>query len=300
MKKSRKWGFCLMIKAVFFGTGPVAAASLEALAADFEIELVITKARIRSRDAAPVEDLASEKNLPIKFANNQTELDDLVTKTSFQSKTGIVVDYGVIMSAAVINTFPLGIINSHFSKLPQWRGADPITFAILSGQKSTAVSLMLIEPTLDTGKLIAQKSLLIAPDETTPSLTTKLIQLSNKLLQNYIPRYAAGEIQPRRQPHVNRDVSYSRKLTKADGQLDPATMTAVDCERKVRAFLDFPRTRISFHGTEIIVTKAHIESEPSNQSVKCADQKYLVIDELISPTSGKKMKTADYLNGLRF
>jgi methionyl-tRNA formyltransferase len=292
-----------MIKIVFFGTGPVAAKSLEALIGHFEIEFVITKPRRNKRDKAPVEDLATNEKITLKFVSNKSELDELVKNTEIYSKIGILVDFGIIVSQKVIDAFELGIVNSHFSKLPQWRGADPITFSILSGQKSTAVSLMLVEPTLDTGKIIAQKSIPIADEETTPSLTEKLVALSNELLLECVPKYISGEIKPRQQPHVECDVSYSRKLTKSDGNLDPSQMTATECERKVRAYLGFPKTRLQFLGREVIITKAkaldNFDGDNWSDLVKCADNSALQIIEIISPTSGKRMKTTDYLRGLK-
>jgi methionyl-tRNA formyltransferase len=291
-----------MNKIVFFGTGPVAAASLEALNKNFEIEFVITKARKHHRDPALVEDLATKHNLPLKFASNKTELDDLIVTAEITSRMGVIVDYGVIVSQEVINKFPLGIVNSHFSLLPEWRGADPITFAILSGQPTTGVSLMVIEPTLDTGKIITQESLAIALNDTTPTLTEKLVTLSSELLREYLPQYIDGKITPRPQLHPE-DATYSRKLIKADGNLDPNQITATECERKIRAFIEFPKTRLNFRGQEVIVTAAKVLPDFAGDDwpdvVKCADNTFLQIQEVINPKSGKQMKTADYLRGLR-
>jgi len=287
---------------VFLGTGPVAAESLESLIENFDIEFVITKARKHARDSAPVEDLAAQHNLPIKFASTKDELNNLFIETQIQSRLGIVVDYGVIISQQVIDTFPLGIINSHFSLLPEWRGADPITFAILGGQKKTGVSLMLIDPTLDTGKIIVQKSLPIAPDDTTPTLTNKLVELSNQLLAEYIPLYMDDQAKPRRQSHPDR-ATYSRLITKADGHLDPTTMTADECERRIRAFTGWPKTRLAFLDQEVIITKAKVLPDFAGDNwpdvVPCANNTFLQIVELVNPKSGRTMKTADYLRGIK-
>jgi methionyl-tRNA formyltransferase len=250
-----------------------------------------------------VEEFAQAKNLPILFANTRAEIDNAIRQNSPKSRLGVVVDYGVIISQESIDYFPLGIVNSHFSRLPQWRGADPITFAVLSGQSSTAVSLMLIEPELDAGKIIVQKSLKINSDETTPSLTEKLVNLSNKLLVEYIPKYAHGKIRPRRQSHVERDVSYSRKITKEDGNLDPTTLEAIECERKIRAFIDWPKSRLPFRGQSTIITKAKsLDYNPGDNwpdVVICTNDTALQIIELINPKSGKTMLVKDYLNGLK-
>src|SRR5438045_3687175 len=135
----------------FFGSGPVAADSLIFLAEYFEIEVVVTKpVPAHHKVKAPVEEVARAKNLKLLFANNRSGLDKLIQEKPFKSELGIIVDFGVIVSQKVIDAFKLGIINSHFSLLPRWRGADPITFAILEGDAKTGVSLMLIDEQLDT------------------------------------------------------------------------------------------------------------------------------------------------------
>jgi methionyl-tRNA formyltransferase len=280
----------------FFGSGPVAAASLESLVDHFKIEIVITKAvPAHHKGVAPVEELAKKRNLPLLFANTKKELDTLVAGLSFKSPVGVIVDYGVIVSQEVIDRFPLGIVNSHFSLLPEWRGADPITFSILSGQEKTGVSLMVIEPTLDTGKLITQKVLPISPDDTTPTLTDKLVAFSNNLLVEYLPRYIEGEIVPKNQPHPDR-VTFSRKLTKDDSILD-FKKPAVQLEREVRAFTGWPKSRATLLGQEVIVTKAHVGKVAETKlDILCGDGQYLSIDELIGP-SGRKMDAKSFLNG---
>lgn len=284
------------ISIVFFGSGPVAAKSLKFLSKHFVIEAVITKAvPSHHKGIAPVEALANDLHLPLLFASSKTELDTLMAQNSFQSELGIIIDYGVIVSQDVISRFSHGIVNSHFSLLPQWRGADPITFSILSGQPNTGVSLMLIEPSLDTGKLITQKSLKIKPSDTTPSLTDRLIKLSNELIVEYIPSYLLGNIKPRRQPHPDR-ATYSRKLTKSDGVIDWHKPTD-QIEREVRAYSDWPRSYTTFGKHKIIITKAHIEqTKKTPLHILCGDGAYIAIDELIAP-SGKKMDSGSFIRG---
>lgn len=293
---------------VFFGTGPVAAASLACLADHFDIEVIITKAAPgHHREAAPVETLARDRNLTTYFANTKTELDELISALDMRSRLGIIVDYGVIVSQATIDAFPLGIINSHFSLLPRWRGADPISFSILSGDAKTGVSLMLIEPTLDTGKLLVQKSLPIEPTDTTPLLTDKLVALSNELLVTYIPLHLAGKTKPRSQPHPDR-ATFSRKLTKADSVLD-WRKPAVELDREIRAFAGWPRSRTTLAGKDVIITKAH--AVPSNFSdqpgdieiikdagtfiINCADGSLCI--ENLQPAGKKEMTAAAFLAG---
>jgi len=281
---------------VFFGSGPVAASSLEFLAQHFAIETVVTKAKAPyHKHPAPVEELAKRLNLPIQYANNRQELDNIFSQHSFSSRLGIVVDYGVIISEQVIKSFELGIVNSHFSILPQWRGADPITFSILSGQEKTGVSLMVIDQYLDTGKLIIQKELDINHDETVISLTHRLIRLSNDLLLDYIPAYFDGQISLFEQPNQNL-ATYSRKISKEDGFID-STKPAEQIERQIRAFLGWPGSKIAHKGKNIIIKKAHVADKAETKlDIPCSDGKYLSIDELVAP-SGKKMSPIAFLNG---
>ncbi|MBX6334887.1 methionyl-tRNA formyltransferase [Candidatus Saccharibacteria bacterium] len=242
---------------VFFGSGPVAAKSLELLAENFVIEAVITKPRpAHHKGETPVLDVAARLDIPIKTVSNKKELDVLFENKPFTSTVGVLVDFGIIISQKVIDYFPLGIVNSHFSILPEWRGADPITFAILSGQKKTGVSLMLLVEAMDEGPLLAYAEYDIDENETTITLTENLIQLSNSLLSDKLPQYIEGEIRPVPQSVTGRDVSYSRKLTKQDGVINWSKSAEV-LSREVRAFSAWPKSRTVLTGKDVIITKAH-------------------------------------------
>src|SRR5690349_4191168 len=127
----------------FFGSGPVAAESLRLLAQSFTIEAVITKPRpAHHKGSVPVLELAEKLQIPVRTASTKSELDALFDSRPVKSRVAILIDFGIIVSQQVIDYFEYGIINSHFSLLPEWRGADPITFSILSGQPRTGISLM--------------------------------------------------------------------------------------------------------------------------------------------------------------
>lgn len=289
---------------VFFGSGPVAAASLEKLARQFTIEAVITKPQpAHHRAPFPVLEVAKKLSLKTLTPSNKQELSALFATKPVTSRLGVVIDYGFIINQDVIDYFPLGIINSHFSLLPEWRGADPISFAILSGQPKTGVSLMVIDAGLDTGKLIAYKSLPIAPDDTTPSLTDKLVDLSAALLTEYVPRYERGEVQPKQQPHPDR-ATYSRKLTKEDGVID-WQKPAEQIEREIRAFIEWPKSRTIIAGREVIVTKASVIKETLAPGVAKVENKQLIVGtgneslliERLKPAGKQEMTTEAFLAG---
>lgn len=284
---------------VFFGSGPVAAESLRLLQKHCEIEAIITK-------PATVRDMATvAQNTCVHSVNTKAELDDLITSQVFQSRLGVLIDFGIIVSQKVINYFEKGIINSHFSLLPEWRGADPISFSILSGQEKTGVSLMMIDVGMDTGKILTQKSLAIEKDDTTPQLTQKLIALSDQLLKEHIPRYLSGEIVPRSQPHPDR-ATYSRKLTKEDGVLD-FTKPAEILEREIRAFADWPKSRTEIAGKDVVILKASVDPsrsgtpgeifKTSDKQIGIATGSGALIIESLKPAGKKEMPASAFLAG---
>lgn len=241
---------------VFLGSGPVAAESLRLLRQHTAVEAVITKSSTEAmlRAAAPDE-------VPVYTANNRRELDALLAEHTFTSPVGVVIDYGVIISKQSIDRFPMGILNSHFSLLPEWRGADPITFSILSGQPETGVSLMLIDEGLDTGNLLAQAIHKLTDDVMAPDLTHDLIELSDKMIQEILPIYISGDIQPVDQVSASiaptKIPTHSRKLTKLDGILDP-NKPASELSREVRAFIEWPRTRTTIADKDVVITSTYV------------------------------------------
>lgn len=281
----------------FFGSGPVAAKSLSLLVQEFDIEAVITKPKPpHHRGEVPVIELANKLKLPVFTAANKKELDELFDTKPVTSQLAILIDFGIIISQKVIDYFPLGIINSHFSILPQWRGADPITFAVLSGQENTGVSLMLLVEAMDEGPLLAFGEYELPADITTSQLTDELIKLSHGLLVETVPHYLNGELQAAPQSMTKREVSYSRKLTKADGNIDFGK-PAKQLEREVRAYLGWPKSRVKIHGNDVIITKARVvKNKIDGQLVMKCTFGYLEIQELIAP-SGRTMSGADFLRG---
>ena len=244
---------------VFFGTGPVAARSLELLSEWATIEAVVTKPKPAHHKASfPVLEAAEKLGLKILPVTDKKSLNELFASKPVTSRAGVLVDFGIIVSQEVIDYFPLGIINSHFSILPEWRGADPITFSILSGQELTGVSIMLLVAGLDEGPLLGYGEQPLDGTETTPILTEKLILLSDALLKNDLPPHFADETKGGApQSITGRVESYSRKLTKDDSILD-FSKPAAQLEREVRAFIDWPKSRATIGNKEVIVTKAHV------------------------------------------
>lgn len=289
---------------VFFGSGPVAAKSLELLAQDFSIEAVVTKPKPEHhRGNFPVIDMAEKLDLPISTVSKRVDLSELIATKPFQSKLGVLIDFGIIVGQDAIDYFPLGIINSHFSVLPEWRGADPITFAILSGQPTTGVSLMLIDHGMDTGKILKTKSIKVDPSDTSTSLTDKLITLSNEMLVENLPEYISATLKPREQSHPDR-ATYSRKLTKEDGIIDWGKSSDV-IEREIRAFIEWPKSSTQLADKDVTITASHtveksgtfgnVEVQGKEIIVYCGKDA-LVIDKL-KPAGKNEMTAEAFLAG---
>ena len=291
---------------VFFGSGPVAAKSLELLGDNFTIEAVITKPRApHHKGIVPVLDVADKLRMPVITASNKLELEDVLKNSNLKSKLGILIDFGIIISKSTIDHFSHGIINSHFSLLPKLRGADPITFAILNGDEKTGVSLMMIDEGMDTGKLITQKTFKLNSTITTPELTRELIFLSNQLLLDYIPKYLAGSIKPRSQPHPQR-ATYSRKLTKQDGVID-LNKSAIQIEREIRAFIGWPGSRTKLNNVDVIITQASANSFYLNQGdIKTNKDTHTILVGCgvgclevlrLKPVGKKEMSSREFISG---
>jgi methionyl-tRNA formyltransferase len=289
---------------VFLGSGPVAAKSLELLSASFTVEAIITK-------PATTHDMQlANGTVPVYAVNDRHELDLLFADTKFKSSLAILIDFGIIISQTVIDYFPLGIINSHFSLLPEWRGADPITFAILSGQKQTGVSLMLLDEHMDEGLLLAQSVCDIPSDVTTPSLTSKLIQISDSMLKATVPLYLRHEVVPISQDQVNivgnKLPSYSHKLTKDDGIID-WTKSAAQLEREIRAFSEWPRSHTTLANREVIIINATVSNMTGKPGAVFVNNKQLLIHcgqgsldiQRLKPAGKAEMSIAAFLAGYR-
>jgi methionyl-tRNA formyltransferase len=297
---------------VFFGSGSVAAKSLELLSRDFEIEAVVTKPRpAHHKGDFPVLDVAMSLGLKILTVTDKKSLDELFAAQPVQSLLGILVDFGIMVSQDVIDYFPQGIVNGHFSLLPEWRGADPITFSILSGQKQTGISLMLVTAGLDEGPLLAQATFDISPGMTTPELTAGLIELNYLALRQVLPLYIEDKIEaiPQEASTIasSKTPTYSRKLTKEDGIIDWQKPAEV-IEREIRAFIEWPKSRTHFNSLEVIVTKASVTSG-TNKKVGTADVldkklvvycgKDVLVIENIKPAGKKEMAGKAFLAGYK-
>lgn len=177
----------------------------------------------------------------------------------------VVVAYGLLLPSWLLDWPRLGAINVHASLLPRWRGAAPIQAAILAGDAETGVSIMQMDPGLDTGPVYCRRSLAIGPEENAGRLHDRLAQLGGESLQDSLREILTGALSP--VPQDDAGVTYAPKIKKADGLLDWA-QSAKELGRRVRAFNPWPVSEtVSADGTRIRIWEAVALEEACAQPV---------------------------------
>jgi methionyl-tRNA formyltransferase len=167
----------------------------------------------------------------------------------------VVVAYGQILPPSILALPALGCFNIHASLLPRWRGAAPIQRALLAGDTTTGVTIMRMEAGLDTGPMLATRTLEIAPRETAGSLHDRLAMLGAALICEALDAVAAGDAEGRPQPHQG--VTYAEKINKAEALID-WTEAAGAIDRRVRAFNPWPIAETRLNGAQLRIWEAEL------------------------------------------
>lgn len=185
-----------------------------------------------------------------------------------RSDVAVVVAYGKILPSSFLSAPKHGCINVHLSLLPKYRGAAPVSWAIINGETETGVTTMLMDEGLDTGDILLQRGVKIYPDETAPELTERLAWLGAELLGETLQKLE--EI--RRTPQREEDASRAPILKKEDGKID-WTLSAVEIERRVRGLQPWPGAYSFLHGRKLSIWQA----KPSD-----VDEKHGIPGEIIA------------------
>ncbi len=286
---------------IFFGTETFSVPTLNSLLDNgFNIVAIVTKpdtrkGRGKKSFVHPIKQIGLEHNIPVLQPLKLSEITEEIT--SLRPEAGVLVAYGKIIPERTINLFePIGIINLHPSSLPKYRGPSPIESTILAGDTTTALSIMKLDPGMDTGPIFAQKPLALTGHETRPELYTLLAVEGARTLIETLPSILDGSL--RATPQKINDVSVTSLIHKDDGILTPSNDTADVCEKKIRAFLEYPKTRLNIFNHDVIITSAKVANNENDGTlvIECAGNSWLEITSLIAP-SGKRMSGADFLRG---
>lgn len=226
------------MKVVFMGTPDFAKKSLEAIYnAGHEILGVVTnpdkpKGRGMKMVASPVKEFAMEKGLkiyqPLKVKNNEEFIKEI---KALDPDVICVVAYGKILPKEVLDIPKLGCINVHGSLLPKYRGAAPIQWAVLNGDKTTGITTMYMDVGMDTGDMILKEEVEIGEDETTGELWDRLSEIGGKLLVDTLKRVEAGTAPREKQ---GEDFTLAPMLNKEMAKIDWENKTAQEIKNLVR------------------------------------------------------------------
>ena len=303
----------MSIRVVFMGSPDFALPGLSALAAarTYQVVGVITQpdrasGRGRELKSPPVKNLALELDIPIMQPEKLRTPESMQQLSVWNPDLIIVAAFGQILKKDVLDLPRYGCINVHASLLPRWRGAAPINAAILAGDEETGVTIMQMDVGLDTGPMLAKKSIRLNPDDTTGSALQALSTLGADLLLETLPEYLSGNLKPVPQPAEG--ATYAPMLKKEDGLLD-FTRPAIELERRVRAMNPWPGAWFEWNGNPLKVLRASvisgekgllngnrftIEGRPAIMSADDA----LALDE-VQPAGKKIMSGKSFLAGAR-
>lgn len=290
-------------KLVFFGTELFSVPTLEALIKhtnEYEIAAIVTKPdAVRGRGKKifvhPVKQIGIDYGIPVLQPAKLGDLEE--TLRDLRADAAVLVSYGKIIPKRILSVFePLGVINIHPSRLPEFRGPSPIEAAIIAGKKETAISIMKLDEGMDTGSIYIQEPVTLTGTETKPELAERLANIGATTLIRVLPDILTGTLTPK--PQENTVVSVTSLISKSDGVLDPTTDSATVLERKIRAYQGYPKPHLSLFGNDVIVTSATVVANNATDKliIPCADETYLEITELVAP-SGRAMRGIDFLHG---
>lgn len=258
------------MKIVYMGTPDFAVAPLEALIqAGHQISAVVTqpdkqKGRGKEVQMTPVKECALKYGIPVFQPVKIKEKEAVEKLREYPADLFVIAAFGQILSEEILNMPRFGCINIHASLLPAYRGAAPIQWVILNGEKKTGVTIMQMEKGLDTGDMLLKAEVNIDPGETGESLHDKLMEIGAKLIVEAIPKLERGELVPEKQDDSLS--SYAPRLTKAMGLID-WKKDAIEIERLIRGLNSWPSAYTCYHGKTLKIWEAEvILAEPERDS----------------------------------
>jgi methionyl-tRNA formyltransferase len=295
------------MRIVFFGTPAFAVPTLRALLRSGEevIAVVTQPDKRRGRDRlpspSPVKDLASQSHCMVlqpatlKESLFPEELQDL------NPEIIVVVAYGKILPPMILNLPPRGCINVHASLLPKYRGAAPVQWAIINGEKITGVTTMYMDMGLDTGDVLLQEETAIEEDDNAETLGRRLAELGASLLLKTLEGIKEGSVV--RKPQ-NGKPTYAPPLKKEDGRV-PWSKTAIEISNMVRGMYPWPCAYCYFQHERIKITKARasagsgipgkIEKAGAELIVGTGEGVLRIIE--IQPEGKRLMRAEEFLRG---
>lgn len=231
------------MRIVFMGTPEFAVPSLQMLIQQgYNVVGVFTQpdrraGRGKKMMSPPIKEIAQAHQIPVFQYERIKSEDGMMSLRQLTPDLLITAAYGQILSKNILNVAPLGCINVHASLLPQYRGAAPVQWAILKGEKNTGVTTMMTDIGIDTGDILLKKEVAIGDEETGGELTARLAQVGAHVLLNTLQKLEEGSLQPLPQDAMN--ASHYPMLEKAHGRIS-WHQKAEEIRNQVRALQPWP------------------------------------------------------------
>lgn len=241
------------------GTPEFAVPCLSALSGEGHIiEMVVTQpdrpsGRHRRLKPPPVKEYALAHDLPIIQPASLRDTGVVNLLGELDPDVIVVAAFGEVLRSDLLGLPRYGALNVHASLLPKYRGASPVSAAILAGEQESGVTIMLMDQGLDTGDILAQERVAIQPRETQESLTGRLSDLGARLLVRTLPAWISGEISALHQDASM--ASYAGLVTKEAGKIDWKA-SAGEIERKVRAYVPWPLAHTTWNNRQLSILAA--------------------------------------------
>ncbi len=296
-----------MIKIFFYGTHNFASAVLGKIIASniFDVSGVVTApdkqvGREQAVQKSAVKIMAEKFNIPVYQPES---LKDFLPAELALTDLGVVVEYGKIIPLNILSTPKHKTINIHGSLLPKYRGASPIQSAILNGEKTTGITLMLMDEKMDHGPMLKKTEIQIYPDEIKDDLSARLSQTASELLISVAPDYIAGKIKPIEQEHDS--ATYCKILTREDGIIN-FSKSAIQIYNQYRALTPWPGIWCLADSKRLKLIKISIANKPVEQGkiifdntdilIGCA-QNSAIKAEVLQLEGKKALSARDFING---
>ena len=247
------------MKVVFMGSPQFAVPSLEQLAASgYQLAAVYSQpdrvaGRGRALLASPVKKAALARQLTVVQPPSLKKPEAVEQLAGFEPDLIVVAAFGQLLPKAVLELPRLGCLNVHPSLLPRYRGASPVTAAILAGDRFSGVSIMLLDEGMDSGPVLARAQIPVAPGDTSASLGEKLSQVGARLLGDVLAGWRRGELKPH--PQDDSQATYCQPIGKEEGEID-WRLPAIEIGRRVRAFHPWPGCFTHWRGKTLKIIEA--------------------------------------------
>lgn len=247
------------------GTPDFAVGTLKALLdSEYKVQAVFTqpdkpKGRGKSMQMTPVKEVAMEAGIPVHQPRRIREPENLEILKQYNPDVIVVVAFGQIIPEEILNLAPYGCINVHGSLLPKYRGAAPIQWAVIDGEKESGVTTMRMDAGLDTGGMILKERIPLEEKETGGSLFDKLSEAGAQLLLKTLRALEDGTATYEKQPEES-PTAYAGMLTKQMGLID-WTKPAKEIECLIRGLNPWPSAYTTYHGKTLKIWAADVGTD---------------------------------------